>query len=93
VNIVMRGLVPRIHVFRAAAQDVDARHKAGHDDDGVCLPEQVLPSAGRNAELDSRVTSTAMMLCGCPVKSLLQPNPLRRTFVSERRRRSREISV
>jgi hypothetical protein len=27
------GLVPAIHVFLAsAAQDVDARHKAGHDE-------------------------------------------------------------
>jgi hypothetical protein len=28
----MAGLDPAIHVFNAAAQDVDARHKAGHDD-------------------------------------------------------------
>jgi hypothetical protein len=29
----MAGLVPAIHVFSvAAAEDVDARHKAGHDD-------------------------------------------------------------
>jgi hypothetical protein len=27
----MAGLVPAIHVFRAP-EDVDARHKAGHDD-------------------------------------------------------------
>jgi hypothetical protein len=27
----MAGLVPAIHVFIAAKQDVDARHKAGHD--------------------------------------------------------------
>jgi hypothetical protein len=27
----MAGLVPAIHVF-ATKQDVDARHKAGHDD-------------------------------------------------------------
>ena len=33
--IVMAGLVPAIHVF-AAAKDVDARHKAGHDElDGI----------------------------------------------------------
>jgi hypothetical protein len=30
---VMAGLVPAIHVFdRAPNKDVDARHKAGHDD-------------------------------------------------------------
>ena len=32
------GFVPAIHVFVARLQDVDARHKAGHDDvevDGV----------------------------------------------------------
>jgi hypothetical protein len=29
----MAGLVPAIHVFLVAChQDVDARHKAGHDD-------------------------------------------------------------
>lgn len=27
----MLGLVPAIHVFGFAKQDVDARHKAGHD--------------------------------------------------------------
>jgi hypothetical protein len=27
----MAGLVPAIHVLRAAKEDVDARHKAGHD--------------------------------------------------------------
>jgi hypothetical protein len=30
--IVMAGLVPAIHVFAGVYQDVDARHKAGHDD-------------------------------------------------------------
>jgi hypothetical protein len=30
INGVMAGLVPAIHVFRRR-QDVDARHKAGHD--------------------------------------------------------------
>jgi hypothetical protein len=30
----MAGLVPAIHVFDAAAkQDVDAQHKAGHDEE------------------------------------------------------------
>jgi hypothetical protein len=29
----MAGLVPAIHVYRAAKKkDVDARHKAGHDE-------------------------------------------------------------
>jgi hypothetical protein len=27
----MAGLVPAIHVFVTAMEDVDARHKAGHD--------------------------------------------------------------
>jgi hypothetical protein len=30
--IVMAGLDPAIHVFLAFGQDVDARHKAGHDE-------------------------------------------------------------
>jgi hypothetical protein len=34
---VMAGLVPAIHVLdRCNEQDVDARHKAGHDDLCVC---------------------------------------------------------
>jgi hypothetical protein len=28
----MAGLVPAIHVFLAGTKDVDARHKAGHDE-------------------------------------------------------------
>jgi len=28
----MAGLVPAIHVFSCVKQDVDARHKAGHDE-------------------------------------------------------------
>jgi hypothetical protein len=33
ISFVMAGLVPAIHVLLAATdQDVDARHKAGHDD-------------------------------------------------------------
>jgi hypothetical protein len=28
----MAGLVPAIHVFAACVKDVDARHKAGHDE-------------------------------------------------------------
>jgi hypothetical protein len=31
-HLVMAGLVPAIHVFRTAKQDVDARVKPGHDD-------------------------------------------------------------
>jgi hypothetical protein len=40
LDIVMRGLVPRIHACRAAAEDVDGRPKAGHDDNPVGAPEQ-----------------------------------------------------
>jgi hypothetical protein len=29
---VMRGLVPRIHVFRALCEGVDGRDKPGHDE-------------------------------------------------------------
>jgi hypothetical protein len=28
----MAGLVPAIHAFLAVVKDVDARHKAGHDE-------------------------------------------------------------
>jgi hypothetical protein len=30
----MAGLVPAIHAFLFGKQDVDARHKAGHDEEG-----------------------------------------------------------
>jgi hypothetical protein len=33
-KLVMAGLVPAIHVFASERKDVDARHKAGHDDGG-----------------------------------------------------------
>jgi hypothetical protein len=33
----MAGLVPAIHVLLCGAQDVDARHKAGHDDGMPCI--------------------------------------------------------
>jgi hypothetical protein len=31
----MAGLVPAIHVFAQVIEDVDARHKAGHDESGA----------------------------------------------------------
>jgi hypothetical protein len=31
----MAGLVPAIHVLLGCTKDVDARHKAGHDEGGV----------------------------------------------------------
>jgi hypothetical protein len=31
-KVVMAGLVPAIHVLAASKKDVDARHKAGHDE-------------------------------------------------------------
>ena len=33
LTAVMRGLVPRIHVFLVVWRGVDGRHKAGHDND------------------------------------------------------------
>src|SRR5215471_5765994 len=39
--LVMAGLVPAIHVFSATRkQDVDARHKAGHDEVVIALPSR-----------------------------------------------------
>jgi hypothetical protein len=38
----MAGLVPAIHVFYAdGSKDVDARHKAGHDDFVTSLVSQI----------------------------------------------------
>jgi hypothetical protein len=33
----MAGLVPAIYALLCAKKGVDARHKAGHDDERVCL--------------------------------------------------------
>jgi hypothetical protein len=39
LSAVMAGLVPAIHVlFEARKEDVDARHKAGHDECGTVMP-------------------------------------------------------
>src|SRR6202045_1597909 len=35
----MAGLVPAIHVLRARKQDVDARHRAGHDEISIFKPK------------------------------------------------------
>ena len=32
IHAVMAGLVPAIHALTRGTKDVDARHKAGHDD-------------------------------------------------------------
>jgi hypothetical protein len=37
----MAGLVPAIHVFVDDRQDVDARHKAGHDEQLLLRPDRV----------------------------------------------------
>ncbi|RTE95126.1 hypothetical protein D6B98_05105 [Bradyrhizobium sp. LVM 105] len=37
--IVMPGLVPGIHVLRAAWQGVDGRDRPGHDDVGLACPQ------------------------------------------------------
>jgi hypothetical protein len=36
----MAGLVPAIHVFAGGEKDVDARHKAGHDEELGNPPRQ-----------------------------------------------------
>jgi hypothetical protein len=37
-HAVMPGLVPGIHVFIAARQDMDGRDKPGHDEVDGCVP-------------------------------------------------------
>ncbi len=49
----MAGLVPAIHVFGAAKKDVDARHKAGHDECG---------SNGAYSGYSTRFTKSAISL-------------------------------
>ncbi len=50
----MAGLVPASHVFYLAwTQDVDARHKAGHDNAETMLPDQKLNAlVARHAALE-----------------------------------------
>jgi hypothetical protein len=48
----MAGLVPAIHVFVAKKQDVDARHKAGHDD---LIIQQASPPPHRAFDLAVRL--------------------------------------
>ncbi|MEA3028244.1 MAG: hypothetical protein QOF91_3529, partial [Alphaproteobacteria bacterium] len=36
-EFVMAGLVPAIHAFASNKQGADARHKAGHDVDGLSV--------------------------------------------------------
>ena len=38
MDLVMAGLVPAIHVFALGQKFVDARHKAGHDEEPVERP-------------------------------------------------------
>jgi hypothetical protein len=38
ISVVMAGLEPAIHELMAALKDVDARHKAGHDEDCEFAP-------------------------------------------------------
>jgi hypothetical protein len=48
---VMAGLDPAIHVFFASApQDVDARHKAGHDEGSDGLTRSCLGLASRRGD-------------------------------------------
>jgi len=55
----MAGLVPAIHVFYVAEeQDVDARHKAGHDNAEIMLPDQKLEALViRHAALERDLAS------------------------------------
>jgi hypothetical protein len=48
-NIVMAGLDPAIHDFSFTKQDVDARHKAGHDERKKEGREQSRPFSCRHS--------------------------------------------
>jgi hypothetical protein len=49
-KLVMAGLVPAIHVFLArCSQDVDARHKAGHDEKSISRTG-IIPDSDDGAE-------------------------------------------
>jgi hypothetical protein len=43
----MAGLVPAIHVFLPKRQDVDARHRAGHDEVSYRVTTTIVPTATR----------------------------------------------
>src|SRR5689334_7128884 len=46
----MAGLVPAIHVLNCGAKDVDARHRAGHDDCKVCMRQRMTIALPAHAE-------------------------------------------
>jgi hypothetical protein len=69
----MAGLVPAIHVFLAIGlEDVDARHKAGHDEYGsVMRAGRIAPAGGRQAR---SVTVPGLIDSESPIAS---PAPVR----------------
>jgi hypothetical protein len=52
----MAGLVPAIHVF-LCGQDVDARHKAGHDGGGIGTIERKRTEFGSHIRSSFGITS------------------------------------
>jgi hypothetical protein len=61
---VMAGLVPAIHVLPGEAMDVDARHKAGHDDRWVRERRHEHPDNSRYHEVHARSLSRSRGLLG-----------------------------
>jgi hypothetical protein len=54
-EVVLRGFVPRIHVFAAGVKGVDGRVKPGQDEDGAPVPSLLLPQ---------KISRTALRLRG-----------------------------
>src|SRR5262249_288531 len=64
IELVMAGLVPAIHVLLPLlGQDVDARHKAGHDEWRVLRPPH---PARKNSRSNFAVTSGFSSVRKCP---------------------------
>ena len=58
LSVLSHAYVPAIHVFAVARpQDVDARHKAGHDDERECpIPRRAEHDTRRTKRRDGRLS-------------------------------------
>jgi hypothetical protein len=81
-SVVMAGLVPAIHVFLASwLQDVDARHKAGHDECTGIQRISDLSAVAQKAKAEASLTCPKQPKSAQPGKSAKScPAPLRKIF-------------
>jgi uncharacterized protein YbaR (Trm112 family) len=75
----MAGLVPAIHAFTLDTKDVDARHKAGHDEE---MPMPTIPPPERPA---GSVDPKLLEILVCPLtKGPLEYDAARQELISRK---------